>query len=153
MIRTCHPSIHSSIPPTMSPPHPNPPFTCLGVRRFSPPSPSPNPTPALGQSHPVGWGRRRGSEQVRTTQSFLDLPLSPTPPFSPGLLLPLATVQHSHPPRSKKGGDRQGVRSPPLTCFFIPTPYIHPSHPPCLLTFTLTLAPFTGCFFPVPFGG
>ena len=149
----------SSIPSSIPSSHPSclltltPPFTCLGVRRFSSPSPSPNPTPALGQSHPVGWGRRRGSEQVRTTQSFLDLPLSPTPPFSPGLLLPLATVQHSHPPRSKKGGDRQGVRSPPLTCFFIPTPYIHPSHPPCLLTFTLTLAPFTGCFFPVPFGG
>ena len=142
MIRTCHPSIHSSIPPTMSP-HPNPPFTCLGVRRFSPPSPSPNPTPASGNltlSGGVGGvGRSKSGQQHRP--SLICLCLRPHL-FSPGLLLPLATVQDSHPPRSKKGGDRQGVRRSPLTRFSSLHPHLNPSFAVRYQAFALTHSPF-----------
>ncbi len=88
------------------------PVSPVSVSAASPRPPSPNPTPALWhQSHPVGWGWRRGSEHGRsqtetelrrTTQPLLVLPLSPTPPFSPRPPLPCAEVQYTHSACRKK---------------------------------------------------
>ncbi len=117
-----HPSLHyPSIQPTMSP-HPNPTLHLSRCPPLHPPLPLPKSHAGPRAISPcrVGSAAWVGASQDNTVLPLICLCLRPHL-FSPGLLLPLATVQHSHPPRSKKGGDRQGVRSPPLTCFLIPT--------------------------------